>query len=161
MNGGWKLFYSDADPSMFAQASVVNLISPQLSVCCVRLDCFGIVGLYVKLKVEDRLLCLCRCMTPNGVSEYQAFVNDVNDALQRVGSTESLNLLEDFNVHIGADNEAWKSVIGWHENQRLTRTAGNSRSFVVVTGLFIMTTFSNSEMSTSTYGTDLVRRRSL
>ena len=100
-------------------------------------------------------------MTPNGVSEYQAFVNDVNNALQRVGSTESSNLLEDFNVHIGADNEAWKSVIGRHENQRLTRTAGNSRSFVVVTGLFIMATFSTSEMSTSTHGTDLVWRRSL
>ena len=51
-------------------------------------------------------------MPPNGESEYQAFVNDVNDALQRVGSTESAMLFGDFNAHIGTDNETWKSLIG-------------------------------------------------
>ena len=30
----------------------------------------------------------------NAVSEYQAFVNDVINALQRVGSTEFMNLLK-------------------------------------------------------------------
>ena len=44
---------------------------------------------------------------PNAVSEYQAFINDVNDALQRVGSTESLILLENFEVHIGTESETW------------------------------------------------------
>ena len=51
---------------------------------------------------------------PNAVSEYQAFVDDVNDALRRVGSTESTILLGDFNAHTGTDSETWKSVIGKH-----------------------------------------------
>ena len=51
---------------------------------------------------------------PNIVSEYQAFVNDVNDALQKVELAESTVLLGDFNAHIGTDSETWKRVIGWH-----------------------------------------------
>ena len=49
--------------------------------------------------------------------EYQAFVHDVNDALQRVGSTESTILLRDFKAHIGTESETWKGVIGRHRDQ--------------------------------------------
>ena len=49
----------------------------------------------------------------NAVSEYQAFVDNDNDALQqRIGSTESTILLRDFNAHIGTDSETRKGVIG-------------------------------------------------
>ena len=44
----------------------------------------------------------------NAVGEYQVFVDDVNDALQREESTESKNLLGDFNIHIGTENETWR-----------------------------------------------------
>ena len=42
---------------------------------------------------------------PNAESKYQVFVDYANDALQRVGSTESTILLGDFNAHIGTDSE--------------------------------------------------------
>ena len=43
----------------------------------------------LKLKVKDRSLCLLQVYAPNAVSEYQAFVDDVNAALQRVEAAES------------------------------------------------------------------------
>ena len=49
---------------------------------------------------------------PNPVSKYQAFVNVVNNALQRVGSTESIILSGDFNAHVGIDNETWEGMAG-------------------------------------------------
>ena len=51
----------------------------------------------LKLKVLDRSLCLLQVYAPNATSEYQAFVDEVNDALLRVSATESTVLKEDFN----------------------------------------------------------------
>ena len=51
---------------------------------------------------------------PDAVSKHQAFVNDVNVALQRKGLTELTILFGDLNAHIGTDNETWKDVIGRH-----------------------------------------------
>ena len=72
--------------------------------------------------------------TPNAVSKYQVFVDDVNDALQRVGSTESTILLVNFNAHIGTDSETWIGVISGKKTLRLTRTAAIYCSFVVAMG---------------------------
>jgi len=47
-------------------------------------------------------------------SEYQAFVNEVNDALLNVSPFESTVFMGDFNAHIGTDMETWKGVIGRH-----------------------------------------------
>ena len=71
----------------------------------------------------------------NAVSKYQAFVDDVNEARQRIGSTESTILLGDFNTPIGTDNETWKGMFSRHgmEIQCVTRMAGIC-SFVVATG---------------------------
>ena len=71
----------------------------------------------LKLKVKERSLCLLQVYVPNAVSEYQAFVDDVNDALQRVGSTEFTFILNNFNAHIGTDNGTWKGVISKHGDQ--------------------------------------------
>ena len=77
----------------------------------------------LKLKVKDRSLCLLKVYAPDFVSKYQAFVDDVNDALQRVGLTESTILFGDFNTHFGTDGETWKCVIlVGMKTQRLTRT---------------------------------------
>jgi len=48
----------------------------------------------------------------NAASEYQTFVDEVNDALL----SHHLNLSPhgDFNAHIGIDTETWKGVIGRH-----------------------------------------------
>ena len=89
LDGGWKLFYSVTDPSMSAQVGVGILTSPQLSDCVFDWIPLGTWACMLKLKVKDRLLCLLQLYAPNAVREYQAFVDDVNDALQRVRSTES------------------------------------------------------------------------
>ena len=51
---------------------------------------------------------------PNAVSEYQTFVDYVNDAPQGVGSTESTILWRDLNAHIRIATKTLKYVIGWH-----------------------------------------------
>ena len=48
LDGGWKLFYSGADPSMSAQAGCGDSHKPPFVRLCVRLDSFGITGLYVE-----------------------------------------------------------------------------------------------------------------
>ena len=68
----------------------------------------------LKLKVLDRSLCLLQVYAPNATSEYQTFVDEVNDALLRVSATESTVLMGDFNAHVGTDTDTWKGVIGKH-----------------------------------------------
>jgi len=64
--------------------------------------------------VENQSICLLQIYVPNAASEYQAFVNEVNDALLRVSPSKSTVLMGDFNAHIGTDKETWKGVIGRH-----------------------------------------------
>ena len=40
---------------------------------------------------------------PQCTSEYQAFVDEVNDAFLRISRTESTDRMGDFNVHVGTD----------------------------------------------------------
>ena len=47
----------------------------------------------LKLKVLDRSLRLLQVYVPNATSEYQTFVDEVNDALLRVSPTESTVLM--------------------------------------------------------------------
>ena len=114
LDGGWKLFYSDADPSMSAQADVGILTSPCLSGCMSDWIPLGSRVCTLKLKVLDRSLCLLQVYAPNATSEYQAFVDDVNNALLRVLPTESTVLMGDFNAHVGTDTDTWKGVIEKH-----------------------------------------------
>ena len=69
---------------------VKNLTSSQLSDCVFNWIPLESRICMLKLKVKDRSLCIMQMYAPNAVSEHQAFVDDVNDALQRVGSTESI-----------------------------------------------------------------------
>ena len=95
LDGGWRLFYSGADPNMSAQADVGILT--RLSDCVS--DCM------LKLKVLDRSLCLLQIYVPTATSEYQTFVDKVNDALQRLSPTESTFLMVDFDAHDGTDTD--------------------------------------------------------
>ena len=72
--------------------------------------------------------------TPNAVSKYQTFVNDVNNALQSVESTESTNLFGDFNAHIGTDNETLKDVNGSSVDPEFNDNVRYLLHFVVATG---------------------------
>jgi len=59
----------------------------------------------LKLKVKNQSICLLQVYAPNAAREYQTFVDEVNDALLRVSSSESTDLIGDFNAHIGTDTE--------------------------------------------------------
>ena len=105
LDGRWKLFYPGADPSMSAQAGVGILTSPRLSDCVSDWIPLGSRVCMLKLKVLDRSLCLLQVYAPNATSEYQTFVDEVNDALLRVSATESTVLMGDFNAHVGTDTD--------------------------------------------------------
>ena len=88
----------------------------------------------LKLKVKDRSLSLLQVYAPNPVSKYQAYVNDVNNAFQRIGSIESPMLLRNFNELVGTARIHGKACLVSMEAPRLSRTAGIYCSFVVATG---------------------------
>ena len=141
LGGGWKLFYSGADPSMSAQVGVEILTSPQLSDDVFDWIPLGSRACMWKPKVKDQSLCLLQVYPPNAVSEYQTFVDDVNDALQRIGSTESTILLGNFNANIETDSETWKSVIGRHGDPAFDENGQYLLQLCCSNGLCIMNTF--------------------
>ena len=100
---------------MSTQVGVEIITNPQLSDFVFDWIRLGSRACMLKLKVKDRSLCLLQVYAPNTVSEYLAFVDDVNDVLQRVGLSESTILSGDFNADIGTDSETWKDVIGRQE----------------------------------------------
>ena len=124
LDGGWKLFYSGADPSMPAQAGVGIFNKPWLSDCVSDWIFLESQVCMPKLKILDRSLCLLQLYAPNATREYQAFVDKVNDALLQVSPTESTVLMGDFNAHVGTDTDTWKGMIkkqkvtGLNENER-------------------------------------------
>ena len=78
---------------------------------------------------------------PNAASEYQAFVDEVNDALLRVSPSESTVLMGDFNAHIRTDTDTWKSVMGRHEVPGLNENGRYLLQLCCSNGLRIMNTF--------------------
>ena len=90
---------------MSARAGVGILTSPRLTDCVDEWIPLGGRVCLLKLKLDGQALCIIQVYVPNSESEYQAFVDEVNDALQRVTITESTILLGDFNAHVGTDSE--------------------------------------------------------
>ena len=138
LDGGWKLFYSGADPRMSA---VGILTSSRLSDCVSDWILLGSQVCMLKLKILDRSLCLLQVYAPNATSEYQAFVDKVNDALLRVLATESTVLMGDFNAHVGTDTDTRKCVIGKHGVTRLNENGRYLLQLCCSNGLRIMNTF--------------------
>ena len=95
----------------------------------------------LKLKVLDRSLCLLQVYAPNATSEYQTFVDEVNDALLQVSATESTVLMGDFNAHVGTDTDTWKGVIGKHGVTELNENGRYLLQLCCSNGLRIMNTF--------------------
>ena len=141
LDGGWKLFYSGADPTMSAQAGVGILTSPRLSDCVSDWIPLGSRVCILKLRIQDRSICLLQVYAPNATNEYQAFVDEVNDALLRVSPTESTILMGDFNAHIGTDDETWKGVIGRHGDASFNENGRYLLQLCCSNGLCIMNTF--------------------
>ena len=124
-----------ADTSMSAQAGVGILTSPRLSDCVSDWIPLGSRVCMLKLKVLDRSLCLLQVYAPNATSEYQAFVDEVNDALLRVSAAESTVLMGDFNAHVGTDTDTWKGMIGKHEVTGLNENGRNLLQLCCSNGL--------------------------
>ena len=150
LDGGWKLFYSGADASTSAQAAVGVFTSPPLSDCVSNWIPLESRFCMLKLKVLDRLLCLLQVYAPNATREYQAFVDEVNDALLRVSLTESTVPMRDFNAHVGTDIDTWKGVIGKHGVTGLNEIGRYLVPLCRSNGLRIMNIFSSTERFTTT-----------
>ena len=105
LDGGWKLFYSGADRSISDQAGLEIFRSPRLSNCVSDWFPLGSSVCMLKLEVLDWSVCLLQVHTPNATSEYQAFVDEVNNVLLRVSPTESTILMGDFNGHAGTETD--------------------------------------------------------
>ena len=95
----------------------------------------------LKLKVKNRSLCLLQVYAPGAVNKYQVFVDDVNDALQNVGSSKVSILLGNFNAHFGTDNKKWKSMIGRHGDPAFNENGRCLLQLCCSNGLFIMNIF--------------------
>ena len=77
----------------------------------------------------------------NAVRECTAFVDNFNNALQRVESTEFAVLLREFKPYIGADGETRKGAIGRHGDSALNENGRHLLLLCCNNGLCIMNTF--------------------
>ena len=112
LNEGWKLFYSGLDITMCARAEVGIFASPRLAHCVTDWIPLGGRVCLLKVKLQERSLCILQVYPPNAEAQYQPFLDEVGVALQKVTSAESIVLLGDFNAHLSTDDKRWKDVIG-------------------------------------------------
>ena len=90
---GWKLFYSGVDAALSAQAGVGILTSPRLADRVIDWIPLGGRVAIMKLKLQKMILTLVQVYAPNLEAEYAAFLDEVDDALQRVADTESVLIM--------------------------------------------------------------------
>ena len=114
LNGGWKIFYSGVDAATSAQAGVGLLVSPNKAECVVDWVPLGRRVWFLKLRLQKRSQCILQVFAPNIESQYEAFLEEVEVALGKPTSSESLVLSGDFNALVVIDNATWKGVIGQH-----------------------------------------------
>ena len=98
--------------SVQAGAGIFSIL--QLSDCASNWIPLGSRVYMLKFKVLDRSSCLLQVHAPNATNEYQAFVDEVNDALLRVSATESTARMGNLKAHVGTDIDTRKGVIGKH-----------------------------------------------
>ena len=65
LNGGWKVLYSDVDAAMSAQAGVGLLVSPNIAECIVDRVPLGRRVCLLKLRLQERSLCILQVYAPN------------------------------------------------------------------------------------------------
>ena len=93
LNGGWKIFYSGVDAAMSAQFGVGLLVSPNIAECVVDWVPLGGRVCLLKLKLQERSLCILQVYAPNIESQYEAFLEEIEVALGKATSKESLVFL--------------------------------------------------------------------
>ena len=162
LNDGWKIFYSGVDAAMSAQAGVGLLVSPNIAECVVDWVPLGGRVCLLKLRLQERSLCILQVYAPNIESQYEAFLEEVEVALGKATSSESLVLLGDFNAHVGIDNATWKGVIGQHGDPDINKNGRCLLQFCATNGLCIMNTFfQHKRIHKYTWYRDSLGQRSL
>ena len=124
LNGGWKIFYSGVDAAMLTQAGVGSLVSPNIAECVIDWAPLGGRVCLLKIKLQKRSLCILLVNAPNIKSQYQAFLEEVEVALGKVTSSESLVLLGDYIAHVASTMQPGKVLSGNMMTLTLTRTEG-------------------------------------
>ena len=90
---------------MPAQTGVGIFLSPRLAHCVTDWIPLGGRVCLLKLKLQELSWCISQIYTPNAEAQYQAFLDEVGVALQKITSAESIFLLGDFNAHVGTDDK--------------------------------------------------------
>ena len=85
---------------MSAQAGIGILISPRLAHRVTDWIPLGGRVCLLKLRLQERSLCILQVYAPNAEATYQPFLYELSVALQKVTSAESIVLLGDFNAHV-------------------------------------------------------------
>ena len=94
-----------------------------------------------KAKEQERSLSILQVYAPNIESQCEAFLEEVEVALGKATSSESLVLLGDFNAHVGINNATWKGVIGQHGDPDIHKNGRCLLQFCATNGLCIINTF--------------------
>ena len=105
LNEGWKLLFSGIDVAMSAQAWEGIFESPRLAYCVT--DWIPLEGrvCILKLRLQERSLCILQVYAPNAEAQYQPCLDKVGVALQKVTSAESIAVLGNFNTHAVTDDK--------------------------------------------------------
>ena len=90
---------------MSTQAGVAIFISPRLADCITDWIPLGGRVCLLKLRLQERSLCILQVYAQNAETQYQPFLYEVDVALKEVTSAESIVLLGDFNAHVGTDDK--------------------------------------------------------
>ena len=59
----------------------------------------------LKLRLQERSLCILQVYALNAKTQYQPFLDKLDVALQKVTSAESIVLLGDFNAYVSNDDK--------------------------------------------------------
>ena len=147
---------------MYSQAGVRIFVSSRLAHYVTNwIPLAGKVCL-LKLGLQERSLCILQLYAPNNEAQYQPFSDEVEFALQKVTSAESIALLGDFNVHVGTDDKTWNSVIGRQGHSDTYRNGRCLLQFCATIRLCIMNTlFRDMEIHKYTWYRDSVAQRSI
>ena len=92
LKGGWKIFYSGVETAMSAQAGVDLLASLNMAECVVDWVPLGGRVSPLKLRLQERPLCILQVYAPNIESQCEAFLEEVEVALGKATSSEFLVL---------------------------------------------------------------------
>ena len=137
LNEGWKLFYLGVDVTMSAQAEVGIFVSPRLFHWDTDWILFEKRVCVLKLKLQERLLCILQVYAPNAETQYHSFLDEVGFDLQKVTSAESIS----YRVICGYWQQDMECVIWRQGDSDVHRNGRCLLQFCAINGLCIMNIF--------------------